>query len=137
PVLSRATQVSYGWTADEMALFNVQALHDSGYTGVGITVCVLDNGFPHYLDHEAIAGQVIPAGYTRDFVWGVPTLVNAINSPNYGWEGHGTDTFACAGANKLGTFVGSGFGATFALGRTEVDSLEAPIEMVYWGMGAE
>src|SRR5439155_23638208 len=38
---------------------------------------------------------------------------------------------------KLGTFVGSGFGATFALGRTEVDSLEAPIEMVYWGMGAE
>jgi hypothetical protein len=131
------TSVSYGRSTGELRVFNVAAMHDSGYNGAGITVCVLDNGFPHYLDHEAVAGQHVPAGYTRDFVWGTPNVADMTTSSSYGASGHGTDTFSLAGANKIGSYVGSGYGATFALGRTEIDSLEVPVEMTYWQMGAE
>lgn len=135
--LGAVTSVSYGRTAGALRLFNVAAMHDSGYNGAGITICILDNGFPHYLDHEAVAGQHVPAGYTRDFVAGVPYLLDMPNDGNYGFVGHGTDTFSLAGANKIGSYVGAGYGATFALGRTEMDSVEVPQEMTTWQMGAE
>jgi subtilisin family serine protease len=43
----------------------------------------------------------------------------------------------CIAGNLQGAYVGSGFGASFALARTEVDASETPVEMLYWGMGAE
>src|SRR5262249_23678194 len=43
----------------------------------------------------------------------------------------------CIAGNLPGAYVGSGFGARFALARTENDYSETPAEMLYWGMGAE
>ena len=50
---------------------------------------------------------------------------------------HGTWVMGCVAGNRPGAYVGSGFGAEFALARTEVDASETPVEMLYWGMGAE
>jgi serine protease AprX len=131
-VAAAATSLSYGLTQAQLAQIGVPALHDSGYTGVGVRICVLDDGFNHYDTHAALQGADILA--TRDFVRGVddPTNLGA----SIGWR-HGTETFSCIAGNQPGRYVGAAPGATFLLGRTEVDTSETRIEMVYWGMGAE
>jgi len=128
---ARAT-VAYGRTASQLAQIDIAALHDSGYVGTGVLVCILDDGFTGHDTHEALATQNIPPGFQRDFVDGDLDPSNPVgNLP------HGTWVMGCIGGAKPGTYVGSAFGATFALGRTENDAREYRDEMLYWGMGAE
>ncbi len=130
-------QVNYGMTAAELAIYNIAAMHDSGYVGTGITICMLDDGFQFYRRHEALKDISVPAGYTRDIVLGNPGFVDSTAAPEGGPQQHGGWTFACAGGNKPGIFLGAAYGATFALARTEVDSFERPVEMTNWDVGAE
>jgi serine protease AprX len=125
-------QLAYGLTAAQLAQMNLPALHDSGYVGTGIIVCILDNGFTGHSTHEALASQIIPPGYQRDFVDGD---LDPSNAP--GNFPHGAWAMGCIAGAKPGTYVGAAFGATFALGRTENDAREFRDEMLYWGMGAE
>jgi subtilisin family serine protease len=96
-----------------------------------VLVCILDDGFKLHDTHQALQNAVIAPGRARDFVDGDLD----VNNPES--VGHGTWVMGCIAANLQGTYVGSGFGAEFALGRTEVDATETPVEMLYWGMGAE
>ena len=77
---------------------------------------------------------MIAPGRQRDFTEGdtIVTDTTALSGLR-----HGTNCMGLVAGNKLGTYVGSGFGAQFALARTEVDATETPVEMLYWGMGAE
>ena len=120
---------NYGQTVGPIKQLNLPAVHDSGYIGTGVRVCMLDDGFPGYRTHEALAPINVPAGWTRDFVDGDSDPTNG------GF--HGSATLGCAGGDAPGIYLGSGFGATFMLARTEVDVSEHQVEMVYWGMGAE
>jgi subtilisin family serine protease len=43
----------------------------------------------------------------------------------------------CLAGRKAGTYVGSAYGASFLLARTENGASETPVEMVTWGLGAE
>jgi subtilisin family serine protease len=96
---------------------------------------MLDDGFNYYMQHEATTNQVIAPGRVRDFVDGDWMVENPAAPP--GQFQHGTWTFASAGGYAPGSFVGAGYGAEFALGRTEDDPTEHVVEMVNWGMGAE
>jgi hypothetical protein len=127
--------INYGLTQAELAQVNLPAVHNQGYIGIGVLVCMLDDGFNHYKQHQAVMNQVIAPFLARDFVDG-DYNVEDYSQP---WPDlqHGTWTFATAGGNAAGSFVGSGYGAKFALGRTEVDASEHVVEMVYWGQGAE
>jgi subtilisin family serine protease len=127
-----ATALAYGLSASQLTQIGVPALHDSGYTGVGVRVCVLDDGFNHHATHPALKDADILA--TRDFVRGVEDPTDPAHNA---WFAHGTETFSCIGGNQPGRYIGAAPGATFLLGRTEYDPTETPIEMVYWGMGAE
>jgi subtilisin family serine protease len=129
----RAASLAYGLTASQLAQINVPALHDSGYIGTGVRVCVLDDGFNHHGDHPALAGADVRA--TRDFVRGTDDPTDP-NAPAFTFE-HGTNTFGCIAGNVPGRYVGAAPGATFLLGRTEDDLSEHLVELVYWGMGAE
>lgn len=128
---SASGSISYGMTDAQVRQMNVPAVHDSGYTGAGVLVCVLDDGFNSYDVHEATS--TLPVGNrVRDFVEGdtdVQDLVGPLN--------HGQWTLSTLGGFVPGTYVGPAFGASFALGRTENSYSEKPIEMVWWGMGAE
>jgi serine protease AprX len=124
--------IDYGLTTNMLKQMNVPAVHDSGYIGTGVLACILDDGFNNYPTHEALAPVVIEPGMRRDFVDG-DTVVTGVP----GGGAHGTSVMGCVAGNKPGTYVGSGFGAHFALARTEVDASETPVEMLYWGMGAE
>jgi serine protease AprX len=126
-----APTIDYGRSLAMLKQMNVPAVHDSGYIGTGVLVCILDDGFKLHDTHEALQNVVIAPGRSRDFVDGDTVVTNPATI------GHGTWVMGCIAANRQGSYVGSGFGAQFALARTEVDASETPVEMLYWGMGAE
>ena len=132
--LALPAAIDYGQSLAMLKQMNVPAVHDSGYIGTGVLACVLDNGFNYHEKHEALRNIVFAPGMKRDFVQG-DTVVSDTTSI-VGLR-HGTQTMGCIAANLAGQYVGSGFGASFALARTEVDASETPVEMLYWGMGAE
>jgi len=127
-----AMALAYGHTAAQLTQIGMPALHDSGYTGVGVRICMLDNGFNYHATHPALANADVLA--TRDFVRGVEDPTDLAHN---GWFAHGTNTFSCIAGNQPGRYVGAAPGATFLLGRTEYSPTETPVEMVYWGTGAE
>src|ERR1043166_66253 len=49
----------------------------------------------------------------------------------------GRPTLSVVAGNAPGIYIGPGYGSNLSLGRTEYDPTEKPIEMVFWGMGAE
>lgn len=126
--------VAYGQTGTQLARLNVPALHDSGYTGAGVMICMLDEGYNYYYWHEATR-NIDVGNRVRDFVDGDLSVVDTL-----AWAGvhrHGQWTLSAIGGNKPGRYVGPAFGAKFALARTEDSRTEKPIEMVNWAMGAE
>jgi serine protease AprX len=123
--------INYGLTLNFVQQIQVAAVHDSGYIGTGVLICVLDAGFNSWNTHEALASISVPPGHVRDFVEGDTDVTG-----NSGFN-HGGWVLGCIAGNKPGTYVGTGFGASFALGRTENSASETPAEMVYWMQGAE
>lgn len=129
-----AIQALYGQTFTQLARLNVPAMHDSGYIGRGIVVCVLDDGFNWFQTHEAL--RLIPIGdRKRDFIRGGTDVQDTVFTPSY--FQHGTTTLAVLAGRKPGVYLAPAYGCNAALGRTEDTSSETPIEMVYWAMGAE
>ena len=126
--------IDHGLTTAMLKQMNVPAVHDSGYIGTGVLVCILDDGFNYHEKHEALRNVVIAPGMQRDFTQGDTVVTDTLSLSGLR---HGTMVMGCVAANLLGTYVGSGFGAQYALARTEVDATETPVEMLYWGMGAE
>jgi len=126
--------MAYGRTYPQLAQINVPALHDSGYVGAGVLVCILDEGFNAHDTHEALRDQIIAPGHRRDFVQGDSVVTDPANATDYN---HGTWVMGCIAGNKPGVYLGAAFGASFALARTEVHAAETQVEMLYWGMGAE
>jgi serine protease AprX len=132
---ARATNsINYGLNTAAVQQLNVPAVHDSGYIGTGVLVCIIDDGFNFHYTHEALAPVVIAPGFERDFVdsdW------SAQDTVGFTCCTHGAEVMGCIAGNKPGTYVGTAPGAKYALARTEVDVSETPVEMVYWGMAAE
>jgi subtilisin family serine protease len=123
--------IDYGLTLDFVVQIQAPAVHDSGYVGTGVLICVLDAGFNGWNTHEALAGIDVPAGHVRDFVQGDFDVTGGIGFDHGGW------VLGCIAGRRAGDYVGTGFGATFALARTENGSSETPAEMVYWMQAAE
>ncbi len=130
---TRLDAVDYGMTFSQLSQIEVPALHDSGYTGAGVLVAVLDEGFNWFTKHEALRDVPIPPERQRDFFRGVNDVQDTTNFTMI----HGTWVLGCLAGRKFGTYVGAAYGADYALARTEVRVTETPQEMVYWGMGAE
>ena len=136
PERALAAAVNYGLTSPEIAQINLSPVHALGYIGTGVLICFLDDGYNYYTEHSATMNQVIAPGRVRDFVDGDWNVEDTTVTDPVALK-HGTWTFATAGGNDFGTFVGAAYGAQFALGRTENDFSEHQVEMVYWGQGAE
>jgi len=133
PSPAGAGAVDYGLTFWQLEQIGVPALHAAGYTGRGVLVAVLDDGFNYFTRHEALRDLVVPAGRQRDFVRGV---YDVQDTTDFGMV-HGTWVLGCLAGLKFGTYVGAAYGADYALARTEIVQTETPVEMLYWGMGAE
>ena len=132
---SAAGQTIYGIALGQLSRLNIPAVHDSGYIGFGVNVCLLDDGFNYYRKHEALRTIPVGGGRTRDFIRGERSVQDTVDDPP-SFE-HGTATLSQLAGRSSGRYMGSAYGCNAILGRTEYDPSETPIEMVYWGMGAE
>lgn len=118
--------LNYGNSYTQVNLINVPAVHDSGYNGAGVTICVLDAGFDN-LPHEAFSSMNIIAAY--DFVNNDP---NVANQGDMGEGSHGTATLSIIGGFKEGSLIGPAYGADFILAKTENTDSETPVEEDNW-----
>lgn len=112
--------INYGNSLNQNQQLNTIALHDQGITGAGVLIAIFDAGFAN-LTHPALVTRPIVARY--DFQTNSGTLAS---------HSHGQQTFSCVGGFSDGNLVGTAFGASFALARTEVDPTETPKEEDNW-----
>jgi serine protease AprX len=112
--------LNYGNSFTQNNLINVPLVHSLGYTGSGVTICVMDAGFGN-LTHEAFQSMNIIAMY--DFVDGSAVL---------GSHSHGTAVLSILGGFKEGQLIGPAYGADFILARTEDVGSETPVEEDNW-----
>jgi serine protease AprX len=123
--------LNYGTSFTQLNQINVPAVHDSGFNGAGITICVLDAGFDN-LPHEVFSNMNIIAAW--DFVNGDP---NVGNQSDMGEGSHGTATLSIIGGFKQGELIGPAYGSNFILAKTENTDSETPVEEDNWVAGLE
>lgn len=116
----------YGNSLTQLEQINVPAVHDLGYIGQGVTICVMDAGFDR-LSHEVFSSMNIVAAY--DFVNNDDDVSDGLDMGR-GW--HGTKTLSVIGGFKQGKLIGPAFGASFILAKTENTDSETPIEEDNW-----
>jgi len=128
-VIENTYTFDYGSSFIQNNQINVPVLHDMGLTGNGILICMLDNSYPLYDQHQAFSNMHIVE------IWDFIDNDTTIGDPSEG--SHGTNTLSTIGGFSEGDLIGPAFGASFILGRTEDNSGETPIEEDYWVEGAE
>lgn len=116
----------YGSSYSQLQQINVPAVHDSGYTGQGVTVCVMDAGF-NRLSHDAFVSMNIIAAW--DFVNNDP---NVGDENDMGEGSHGTMTLSNIGGFAPGNLIGPAFNSDYVLAKTENTDSETPIEEDNW-----
>jgi hypothetical protein len=123
----------YGTTQNQVEMISADALHQKDFTGEGVTIAVLDAGFPNVNTMGAFqrlrdAGNLLN-GY--DFV----DRTNDI----YAFSGstHGTKVLSTMAGFIQDEYVGTAPDASYYLFRTEDVGSENPVEESYWVEAAE
>ena len=134
--LRKPTLLDYGPSYDQLLQLNVPAVHDLGYTGQGVLVCMMDTGYRK--DHQVFRlafqeGRVV-AEY--DFINDDNNTQNEPGDPS-GQDNHGTLTWSTLGGAYQGQLYGPAYDASFILAKTEDISSETPIEEDNWVVGME
>jgi serine protease AprX len=127
------TTFNYGSAANQIEMFNGDALHVDGFTGTGMTVAVLDAGFPNV--HTMSSFQRLrDAGNIKDDYDFVnrddDVYTNTISN-------HGTLVLSTMAGYIENQYVGTAPDASYYLFITEDDSDENPVEESYWVEAAE
>ena len=123
----------YGQSLAELEQIKVPEVHDLGYTGNGIIICVMDAGVSN-LSHEVFDNIKIMRRY--DFV-NHDTVIANQPLPDSGDGSHGTWTLALIGGFMQGKLIGPAFDATYLLAKTENTQSESSIEEDNWIAAAE
>jgi hypothetical protein len=130
------TSFDYGNTGNQIEMFNGDVLHQEGYTGEGMTIAVMDGGFPNVNTMSAFedlrnSGKIID---DYDFVnHDDDVYTNTVTD-------HGTLVLSTMAGyfNDTGkNFVGTAPDASYYLFITEDGSDENPVEESYWVEAAE
>ena len=135
-------QSHYGRALEPLAQIAVPRLHDRGFTGAGVRVALLDNGF-HYAEHAAFGSIRVVA--QRDFVNGDEVVGDEADQPITGDEMsgsqnlHGAQVLSLLAGHHPDHFVGVAPDAEYILAKTELDDTlpELPSEEDRWVAGLE
>ncbi len=125
--------LTYGPSSAQLNQINVLPLHQMGYSGKDVLVCMMDTGFRK--SHEIFQHSTVIAEW--DFVNGDGDVQQDLNDPNDYSDSHGTGTWSVLGGFKPGELIGPAYGADFILAKTETTLFEQPIEEDYWVAGIE
>lgn len=137
PIIKRSARheimdYNYGESYTQLQQINVPAVHEMGFTGEGVLVCMLDTGFN--LEHITFWEMDILAAW--DFINGDSIVANQPGDPE-DQHNHGTYTLSTCGGKLDYMLYGPAFESTFMLGKTEMVDQELPIEEDYYVAGVE
>ncbi|WP_299525192.1 S8 family serine peptidase [Winogradskyella sp.] len=124
---------TYGDTQNQVEMINADNLHFNDFTGEGVTIAVMDSGFPNVNTMSAFQrlrnnGNLLD-GY--DFVnRNADVYANAASS-------HGTRVLSTMAAYIQDEYVGTAPDASYYLFLTEDVGSENPVEESYWVEAAE
>ena len=118
---------NYGQSYTQLNQITVPQLHDMGYSGAGVTICMMDAGFDRWTTHQIFDSMNVIA--TWDFVNGDPDVENG---NDMGDGSHGTATLSIIGGFYESQLIGPAFGSNFILAKTENTDSETPIEEDNW-----
>ncbi len=136
-VLDKKTRVQknlqspYGASYNQIQMLNGDNLHQSGYTGKGITIAIIDTGFLG-------VDTAIPFRRIRDnaqIKGGYDFVNRSINF--YTQHDHGTQVLSCIAGYVTDQLVGTAPDADFYLFITEDVDNEIPLEESLWVEAAE
>lgn len=124
--------VDYGATETQVKQIKLDYLHDLGFTGEGISIAVLDNGFPGVNTQDGFAyirdnGQIKA---TYNFVTQNEDVYNVSGT-------HGTVVLSTIGGYIENQFIGTAIDADYYLFITENNQHELPDEEINWIAAAE
>jgi hypothetical protein len=117
----------YGQSFVQLNQITVPQVHDLGYTGAGVTICMMDAGFDLWTTHQAFDSMNVIAAW--DFVNGDPDVEDG---SDMGEGSHGCATLSIIGGFFEGELIGPAFNANFILTKTENTDSETPIEEDNW-----
>ena len=132
PINARSiANTDYGDSYNQQHQIGCDCLREQGFKGSGMTVAVLDAGFPNVdwipaLDSARNNGQIL-GGY--DLV--------EMNDVIYDDHRHGTMVLSCMAGNIPGQLIGTATDASYILLHTEDNNQENIIEEYNWVAGAE
>ena len=125
--------IQYGPSFIQIDQINVLPLHQLGYSGKGVLVCMMDTGFRK--SHEIFQKANLIAEW--DFVNNDDDVSQDFLDPDDYSDSHGTGTWSILGGYRPGELIGPAYGADFILAKTECTKFEKPIEEDYWVAGIE
>jgi serine protease AprX len=122
----------YGGSFTALNGINVQAAHDSGWSGASVIVAMFDTGY----DKAHPAVQLLQKIAERDFIFHDGETANQVGDADAQWE-HGTGTWSVLGGYAANNLIGPAYNARFVLAKTEDTRSETPIEEDNWVSAAE
>lgn len=125
---STLTVFNYGSAANQIQMIKGEQLHLVNYTGTGMTVAVLDAGFPKV---NTMAGFLRLRNANN--ILGTYNFVNRVNDVySNTYNNHGTLVLSTMAGYVENNYVGTAPDASYYLFMTEDVSDENPVEESYW-----
>ncbi len=125
------TIYNYGGSYNQAHQIRVDFLHQLDYTGEGMMIAVLDNGFPGVDTFNAFSHI-----RNNDQILGGYNFIER-NTNIYDRGTHGVSVLSTIGGFVDGQIVGTAIDAEFYLYITEDNTSETPLEESYWVEAAE
>ncbi len=135
PLLGTA-DATYGASDAQVAQMDLVRLHNRGFHGEGMVIGILDTGF--HREHEAFFSPEHPLQVVAewDFLNNDPnTDIEEGDDPNQ--HRHGTWILGTLASYLPGELVGTAYGASYVLCKTEDVTSETPIEEDHYVAGLE
>jgi hypothetical protein len=124
---------TYGNTQNQVEMINADDLHLDDFTGEGLTIAVMDSGFPNV----NTMGAFQRLRDNGDLLDGYDFVNRTADVYANGASSHGTRVLSTMAAFVQDEFVGTAPDASYYLFLTEDVSSENPVEESYWVEAAE
>ena len=131
--LSAKINFNYGNSLAQIEQVNLRTLHVQGFTGTGVSIAIIDTGFPTVNTGSAFA-RMRNNGQIKDVYNFISKNTDVYNTS---LNSHGTNCLGVIGGYLDGIFVGAAPDADFYLYATEDATKEIPEEELYWIQAAE